>query len=213
MVKHKAFAGTTLGKGDQIALLALLAFSVIVAAGALLSAIQRVVEVIGGHGVWVHLEFAEAPISVPLAENEPPIGMTMDAASLQINNPSAATSAWLVSSAVLGALATVTIIVTLMLLARSALRGPVFSRRNTTLVTIAGTVFMFQVLLLPNVETFGTNQALSELLANTKPNEAMAPVIGTFALGPVLLAALVSGLVAGVFQIGERMQRDTDGLV
>jgi hypothetical protein len=98
--------------------------------------------------------------------------------------------------------------VCLLLLAWSVLQDRVFSRRNTTLVVTAGITGLLGVAAHPFFGNMAANGAFAELSEGTFDN-----IVMTIEPAALLFAAFVAALAATVFTVGERLQRDTEGLV
>lgn len=108
----------------------------------------------------------------------------------------------------LGALTVAGIVVCLVWLAVNVLRGRIFSRTNTVLVsvaTIGGLVAWAGTALL---STMVANGAIARISDREFDNAVMS-----LPLEALLLLAFAAAIVATAFTVGDRMRRDTDGLV
>jgi hypothetical protein len=103
----------------------------------------------------------------------------------------------------------VTVVALLLTLTIGILRGQIFSRRNTAIVTTAGTVTLVGLAGVPFFQNMVANGALARISDYTY-DRGPVQVIDL----PVLLGAAFVAAVAGtVFSVGDRLQRDTEGLV
>lgn len=87
--------------------------------------------------------------------------------------------------------------------------GQAFTRQNTRLITAAAIIILAGTALTAFCNTMGANGAFASL-----GDGAVEPQTGTTTEYWVAMFACVAlGAVAVAFRAGERMQRDTDGLV
>jgi uncharacterized integral membrane protein len=113
-----------------------------------------------------------------------------------------------VAAPVITALITATVSACLIALAISVLRGTIFSRRNTRLVSVAGIVGLVGYAASELCRTMLANGALAWATDRQVDN-----IVFGVAPAPYVLAAFVIALVSTVFVVGERLQRETEGLV
>ncbi len=95
-----------------------------------------------------------------------------------------------------------------MLLARSILSGTVFSRRNTRLVMVAGIVGLLGFAAVRFFDNMLANAAVSAVTENAVDNAVISIEPFTF-----ILAAFIISVIGTTFVIGDRLQRETEGLV
>jgi hypothetical protein len=105
-------------------------------------------------------------------------------------------------------LTVVTIVTCLSYLARSVFTGRLFGRGNTRLVGTAGIVGLVGFAAIPFFGNMGANAAFAQLSDGTFDNVIMS--IEPF---PFILGAFAVALAATVFVVGERLQRDAEGLI
>ena len=118
-------------------------------------------------------------------------------------------SVWaLVIQQIIQAVTVITVVVCLLLVVYSILRGTVFSRRNTGLVTTAGITSLIGFALVPFFGNMGANGAFANISDRTFEN-----VILSVDLLPFIVIAFVAALGGTVFTVGSRLQRETEGLV
>ena len=171
-------------------------------------AVARIVEIVGGGDVRVFAQFAGTPAEAPIGPDGAPVTVELDTAYLIAPDlPIASIVALVIEQIVV--MATVAIVVTcLLLLMRSVLRGKVFSRRNTVLVSIAGITGFAGVVLAPFFGNMGANGAFAWISDRTFDN-----VILSADLTQMFGIAFLASLAVSTFIVGDRLQRDTEGLV
>lgn len=198
----------TLSRGDAGALIAFCIAGVAIAAYITVSSVIRIITLISGTMIPVLVEFVDQPIEAPLGANGENITLELDRASITV--PSLPPVA--IGAGILGQLAQIVTIVVvigcLLLLARSILTGTVFSRRNTRLVMVAGVVGLVGFAAVRFFENMLANAAVSAATDNALNNAVMSIEPFTF-----ILAAFVISVIGTAFVIGDRLQRETEGLV
>jgi hypothetical protein len=198
----------TLSRGDAGALIAFCLAGVAIAAYITVFSIIRIITLVSGTMIPVLVEFVDQPIEAPLGANGENITLELDRASITV--PSLPPVA--IGAGVLGQITQIVTIVVvigcLMLLARGILTGTVFSRRNTWLVMVAGIVGLVGFAAVRFFENMLANAAVSAVTDNALNNAVMSIEPFTF-----ILAAFVISVIGTAFVIGDRLQRETEGLV
>lgn len=199
---------STLSRGDTAALIAFCIAGAGIAAYITVFSLIRILTLISGGTVPVMVEFVDQPVEAPLGAGGADITLELDRAA--INAPSLPAIA--VTTGVIGqVLQVVTIVVVigcLMLLARSILSGTVFSRRNTRLVMVAGLTGLFGYAAVQFFDNMLANAAVASVTDNAMDNAVISVEPFTF-----ILAAFIISVIGTAFVIGDRLQRDTEGLV
>ncbi|MHC9046923.1 hypothetical protein ACYX8G_20240 [Microbacterium saperdae] len=198
----------TLSRGDAGALIGFCIAGVAIAAYITVFSISRIITLLSGTMVPVLVEFVDQPIEAPLGANGENITLELDRASITV--PSLPPVA--IGAGILGQIAQIVTIVVvigcLMLLARSILTGAVFSRRNTRLVMAAGIVGLVGFAAVQFFENMLSNAAVAEVTDNAVDNAVISIEPFTF-----VLAAFIISVIGTAFVIGDRLQRETEGLV
>jgi hypothetical protein len=101
-----------------------------------------------------------------------------------------------------------TVIGCLIAVTISVMRGRVFNRRNTALVTIGGAAALAGLLGVPFFGNMVANDAFRAISDGTFDN-----VILSVQVPPLILVAFISAMASTVFTIGDRLQRETELLV
>ena len=191
--------------GDRFALVMFIVGGALIAAWVTIAAIVRIVELARGVNVPVLIEFVGQNATVPTGESSLPVAIdrgTIIADTLPV---------MAIIPGILGQLAlivtVVVVVVATILLSRRVLSGQVFGRRSTALVVtagITGLVGFAAVRFFDNMLVMATVAAVSPDLSNA---------IITVELFPFMLAAFIIATIATAFSIGDRLQRETEGLV
>lgn len=199
----------TLSRGDTGALLGFCIAGVAIAAYITVFSVIRIVELARGVDVPVLAEFigSKTPVDLPLTSGDT-VAVGLDSATITAPQLPTVAAVPGIMGQVLQIVTIVVVIGCLILLARSTLSGRVFSRRNTTLVATAGITGLFGFSAVRFFDNMLANATVAHVTDNGLDNAVMSIEPFTF-----ILAAFVVALIATVFSIGDRLQRDTEGLV
>jgi hypothetical protein len=192
---------------DASAMYVTVAIGAVGAGGALLAMFQRLGEVLPGRDVpvLVPLEGETAPL--PLGPKGADVVATIEQATVIVPEPAAATQFALVAAPIVIGLALTGGIALLSLFALNIARGRAFSRGNVLIISWAAVVLAAGWLLGWLFTTMGVNGALSAVSDHDYDGTRFA-TDWTMIFGILALGALVAA-----FQIGHRLQRETEGLV
>jgi hypothetical protein len=203
------FTSRTLSRGDTWSFLLFIVAGVAIAAWAVIRSIGNIVAAVGNRDVRVPIEFLDTVAQAPLGPDGAAVpveltGAVVTAPSLPI------ASLWaLFLGEGLFAATVVTVVVLLLVLCVGILRGHIFSRRHTLLVTSVGVIALVGAFGVPFFHNMVANGALAWLSDRTY-DRGLTQQIDL----PVLIAiGFVAGLSSTVFAVGDRLQRDTEGLV
>lgn len=195
-------------RSDAIGLWIFMAAGAAIAVWVTWAAVSRIVEVLPNRDIqvlgWFSGTPAEAPIGVDGADVTVELGQAVVTAS---ELPAASLWALVIQQVVL-VIAVLTVVGALVWLSRNVSRSIVFSRTNTVLVSTAGIVGLVGYFAVPFFGNMAANGAFAVISERTFENVIIT--LDPFAL---VLAAFVVALLSTVFAIGERLQRDTEGLV
>ncbi|MFD1714832.1 hypothetical protein ACFSBZ_10150 [Amnibacterium flavum] len=167
--------------------------------------VLRLVEVIPNRNVPVPVWIDDASATLPLPDGTADIALTSGTAI--VSGMPAITLVSVAGAAIITAAASLAVIGLVLALCLNLARGRYFSTRNTLTVTaISATIAVgwFVSHLFTQMASNGAIAALTDRAyeASTIP----------FDWTPIL-AAIAVGAVAAAFRAGERLQRDTEGLV
>jgi hypothetical protein len=195
-------------RADAVGLWIFMAAGAAIAIWVTWAAAARIIEVLPNRDVTVLAPFAGTPAEAPIGPGGAPVPVELEQAMLTVPElPIAAVWAIVIQQVVL-VVAVVAVVVALIWLSRNVSRGRVFSRTNTVLVATAGLVGLLGYFAVPFFGNMASNGAFAVLSDRTFDNVIMT--LEPFAL---VLSAFVVALLSTVFAIGERLQRDTEGLV
>lgn len=197
-----------LSRGDIGALSLFLVLGAVIAVWTLVQSIIRIVEVIPGRDVPVYADFAGTQAQAPIGPGGALVPVELSSAFITAAElPVASVWALVIEQLVL-IVTVLTVVSCLLLLTWSFMRGRIFSRRNTVLVAIAGSVGLIGFVLAPFFGNMGANGAFARISDYGFDN-----VILTVQPLPLIFIAFVAALAGTVFSVGERLQRETDGLI
>ncbi|GAA1855765.1 hypothetical protein ACFQZV_03660 [Microbacterium koreense] len=198
----------TVSRWDAVgmAFYALLGIALVVATT--VTAVIRIVEVVANDGVRVFAQFAGTPADAPIGPDGTPVEIELDTAWLVAPELPVASVGALVIEQVVIVAAVAVVVFCLLMLMWNTLRGQVFSRGNTTLVATAGIAGFVGVAAAPFFGNMGANGAFAWISDRTFDNVILSA-------SPVQLLGLgfIISLAITVFTVGDRLQRDTKGLV
>lgn len=201
-------APQTPSRADTIGIRAFIVAGVGIVAWAVVGAVLRIVDALTSRDVRVLAEFAGTPAEAPIGPGGAPVTVELDRAYLFTDELPGASLVALVVAEVLFAVTVAAVVACLVLLSASTLRGRVFSRRNTRLVGTAGTVGLLGAAAVPFFRNMSANGAFARISDREFDN-----VVMSVDLMPYVLGAFVVAIIATAFAVGERLQRDTEGLV
>lgn len=197
-----------LSRGDMIA------SSVFFIAGAafivtsIVGAVSTAVGLLGDSAPRVFAQFSETPAEAPIGPDGSSVTVQLDSAYLLPGQLPIASVVALILEQVVIVAAVTTVVTTLLLVMWSILRGRVFGRRNTSLVGTAAVAAVVGVVLAPFFGNMGANGAFAAISQGDFSN-----VILSANLAQLFGITFLGALGTTVFMVGDRMQRDTEGLV
>ena len=202
-----ATSTTTLSRSDRIGMYLTVAICVIAAVVVSWVVIQRIAEVAPGTDIPVLVPFMGETAPLPIGPGGEPIDVEVDQAVVTVSDPAPATFFALIAQPVVVGLTTLGGILLLCLFCINLARGRAFSSSTVRIVFTAAGVLIVGWVLGSLFRTMGVNGTLAAVSDGSY--EAMllefdfAPLFGTLALAAV----------GAAFQIGHKLQRETEGLV
>ena len=197
-----------LSRGDTAGFLFFVVLGVGLAVWAVVHSAIRIVEALPNRDVRL-LAVLDTVAQAPLGPDGAPVPVELGTGVIVAPELPIASLWALVIAEVLLAAVVVTVVVLLLLLTADILRGHIFSRRNTLLVSAAGTVTLVGLAGVPFFQNMVANGALARMSDYTY-DRGLVQIIDL----PVLFgAAFIAALAGTVFTVGDRLQRDTEGLV
>lgn len=195
-------------RSDAVGLWVWLALGAGLIIGTIVQAVIRVGEVLGGGEVRVFAQFAGTMADAPIGPDGAPVAVELDTAYLIAPELPLASIGALVIEQIVVVVTVATVVTCLLLLMRSVLRGQVFSRRNTRLVSIASVAGFAGVGLAPFFGNMGANGAFAWISDRTFNNVILSADV-TLIFG----IAFIASIAVTTFTVGDRLQRETEGLV
>lgn len=208
MIPNPRTAPRTPSRADRIGIWAFMLAGVGIVAWAVVGAALRIAEALTARDVRVLAEFAGTPAEAPIGPDGAAATVELDRAFLFTDELPMASLVALVTAEVVFAVTVAVVVACLLLLSAATLRGQVFSRRNTRLVGTAGVVGLLGSAAVPFFGNMAANGAFARISERTFENVVMA-----VDLMPYVLGAFIVAIISTAFSVGERLQRDTEGLV
>lgn len=200
-------ATTSLSRADRTAMYVTIVFAAVAAAATVFTATTRLAEVIPSRDVPVLVPFADEFADLPIGAGGAPVAVEVREALIVVPEVAGATHFALIAQPVVIGLAILGAITMLALFCFNLARGRAFSRANVRLVFAATGILLAGWVLGGLFTTMSVNGALSAISEYSYDGVLVQTDFGA------MFAILALGAVGAAFQIGERLQRDTEGLV
>ena len=197
-----------MSRADAAAMIVFMLAGAGIALTTLISAVVRISEVLSDQQVALFARFWETVVQVQIDPDVTSLPVDLDTGWFTTATVPAVSVVLLVVQQVVLALGVGSVIACLLLVAWSVLRGRVFGRTNTRLVTAAGIAGLLTLAIVPLLGDMAASAAFDEISAGRLDYVAIS--VDIF---PLILTAFVAALATTVFTMGERLQRDTEGLV
>lgn len=201
-------ASPPLSRGDRAALWLFSATGAAIGIAVAVAATLRIAQFLRGGAIDVAVELIDQRVPAPLGPGGEEVSVGLDRAILRTELPAASTAAGIIAQVVLTA-TFVTVILCLILLSRRLVAGSVFGRISTRLVTTAGMTGLIGAAAVQ----FFDNMVANGAVARVSDGDYAENAILSIAPFPFIVAAFAVALICSVFAIGDRLQRDTEGLV
>lgn len=192
---------------DRVSLGALMGIGVLIGIERAIGLVMRIISITGPgpHHAPITPQNLEAAVQLGSGDAVP---AAMTAGTLTVAELSGPEVGLLLAQEILTFIAVATVIVCLVLLARNTLRGTIFQRKNTVLLTWAGIAAAFGYGISQFLGSMASNEVISRLSVGSPAvyatrGDMMPYFLGFFAFGIVTIA----------YAVGARMQRETEGLV
>lgn len=197
-----------MSRADAAAMIVFMLAGAGIALTTLISAVVRISEVLSDQQVAVFARFWETVVQVQIDPDVTSLPVDLDTGWFTTSTIPAVSVVLLVVQQIVLALGVGSVIACLLLVAWSVLRGRVFGRTTTRLVTAAGIAGLLTLAIVPLLGDMAASAAFDEISAGRLDYVAIS--VDIF---PLILTAFVAALATTVFTMGERLQRDTEGLV
>lgn len=194
-------------RSDRIGLYISIGWVALGAALALVAAVSRLTEVAPGTDIPVLVPLAGESATLPLGPDGAAVAVDVAAATVIVADPGPATLFALWAQPVwIAVMVSAAMVLSALFFARLA-RGRAFSRGAAAIAFMGAGLVAVNWLVDSVLTSVVTNGALSAISANTYQNWTLE-----LSLTPVL-GVLVLAATGAALQIGERLQRETEGLV
>jgi hypothetical protein len=194
-------------RDDRVALYLSVGIAAIGAVATLVTTVARLVEVAPATDIPVRIPLDGEHVELPLGPDGTPVWATVDTATVTVANPAPATLFALWAQPIWLALAVLAGLALASLFFLRVARGEIFTRGAARLPLAAATVVGAGWLGSTVLTNMTTNGALAAVSDGTYES-----VTFTISMVPFFAILLLGGLGAAL-QIGEKLQRDTAGLV
>ncbi|MGN6426369.1 MAG: hypothetical protein ACTHMF_06080 [Leifsonia sp.] len=194
--------------GDRMSIVAFMAAGILLAGWSVAQSVTTIVQAATNRDVRVLADFSGTIGQAPIGQGGAMRDVELVSAWVTAPQLPLASFGALMARELISSAATVAIVGCLVWLAANVLRGRLFSRTNTTLVaavSIGGLVTWAAIALL---NTMVANGAFARISGREFDNPVMS-----IPLMPLLLLAFAASIVVTAFTVGDRMRRDTEGLV
>lgn len=194
-------------RDDRLGLQLSLGAAAVGAVATVVTTVRRLIDVAPGHDIPVTVPLNGESVGLPIGPDGAAVTATVDAATVIVADPAPATLFALWAQPIWTGLAVLAGLAIACVLFLRIARGTVFNGGASRLVYAAAVVVMvgwFGGSMLTNMTTNGALSAISDYTYDS--------TIFSLSLVPSV-AVLVLGALGVALQIGERLQKDTEGLV
>lgn len=198
---------TAVSRSDRYGFVITIVFGIGAAVALLVLLIQRIVSIAPNVDVPVVAPFGNEMASLPIGPNGAEVAVEVDSAIIQVTGMPPITLVSLILTDAIPTITTITIIVLACFIIRHLIAGSVFSKQNIRIVNALIPVAVIGWASGALFRTMGINGAFATLSDRSYNN-----VLAVLQPEPAL-ALLGLGVVVYAFQIGARLQRETEGLV
>ncbi len=204
-----------LSRGDRWSIVAFAMAGLVIAVWIVAQTTGRIIELARGVDVPVAVDFLDTTVDVALTDGSDSVPVRLDGGVLTAPQLTPIATVPGILGQIALAVTVLMVIGCLLLLARSILRGQVFSRRNTVLATLAGATGLLGSAAARFFDNMLANATVSQVTDNRLDTAVLTvePLIW-------VLAAFAIAVIGTAFSVGERLQRDnaslekeTEGLV
>lgn len=198
---------TSLSRSDRIGMYATIVLGAIGAAVTIWVTITRLTEVLPGRDIPVLVPFVGESATLPIGPDGAAMPVEVDQAIVTVADPAAATFFALVAQPIVVGLAILAGILLLCLFCFNLARGRAFAASTVRIVFLGTGVLLVGWVLGSLFETMSVNGALSAV-SDYSYDGVLFQTDFSAAFGVLAL-----GAIGAAFQVGHRLQRETEGLV
>lgn len=194
--------------GDRRALQFFAVMGVGIAAIVTWRAIARIIEVLPNRDVTVTGVFEGTPAMAPIGPGGESVGVDLQRATLTVPSLPGASLGSIVIGQILLAVGVIVIVTCLIGVTRELAAGRIFSTLSTRLVSVASVMGVATYAGVPFFDNMAANGAFARLSDRTFDHAYMAAD-----LTGLVVVGFGAMLASSVFAIGNRIRRDTAGLI
>ncbi|MDU0325884.1 hypothetical protein RWH43_03840 [Microbacterium sp. KSW2-21] len=198
-----------LSRSDAASLWFFVVAGAAIAVWAVVRSIANIIAAAPNQNVRVAVPFLDSSAQAPLGPDGAPVAIELTGGVVTAPSLPPASLWSLFIAEGLFAAVVITVVILLLVLTADILRGRIFSRRNTALVSAAGIVALVGIAGVPFFQNMVANGAIAWLSERTYDRGDVQLVDLPSLIGVAFVAALAST----AFAVGDRLQRDTEGLV
>ncbi len=198
---------TSLSRSDRVGMHLTVAICLIAAAFTVFAVVSRLLEVVGGDDVAVLVPFVGETATLPIGPGGAPVEVAVDQAVVTVSEREPTMIAGLVGETLVTGVAALAGIALLCLFCLELARGRAFSASTVRIVFIGTAVLLLGWVLGSVFRSMATTSAVAVVSDGDH-----LPVLLTTDFAPAF-AVLALAAVGTAFQIGHRLQRETEGLV
>lgn len=194
---------------DRSDLSATITVAVLAAVGTVYIAVMHLLELFAENGITARTRFDGLPAELPIGPDGSAVAGRVHEASITFTDVPTISVISLTAAIIATGLAFLVVIGCILRFCLNLMRGTAFTRENTRLITATGVAILAGATLELIFTTMGLNGAFASLGDGAmQPENAI-----TTNYWVALFAAITLGAVGVAFRAGERLQRDTEGLV
>ena len=194
--------------GDRVAIILFMLAGAAIICWSGIAMVLQLVTVLSGAPLRVPATLFDVAASAPLGPGGSAVDVQLETVILTATDLSIAGTAAAAIEPVLTFLTTTIVVTCLLWLARNTLRGRIFGRGNTVLITVAGMTALVGFAVVPIFGRMVANDTLARI--SEGDFGGFAATVSPF---PFILGAFIFAIVATAYTVGARLQRDAEGLV
>lgn len=200
-------ASTALSRADRVGMYLTVALGIAGAVATIWVTVARLAAVLSGHGIPVLVPFVDETADLPIGPGGARVAVDVDQAIVTVTDPAPATYFALVAGPIVTGLAILAGIVLLCLLCLNLARGRAFAASTVRIVFVGTGVLLGGWVLGSLFQTMGVNGTLAAVSDHQYDGVLFQTDFSA------VFAALALGAIGAAFQVGNRLQRETEGLV
>jgi hypothetical protein len=200
---------TAVNRKDRSDLWATMVTAAAAAVATVTITVIRLLDLFAVDGITATARVDGVPADLPIGPGGSPVAGTLHQISFTAADIDPISAGSYAAAIIVTGLAYLVVIACILRFCLNLARGQAFIRENTKLITITASTILVGTALAAFCNTMGANGAFAALGDGAlEPNNAV-----TAEYWVAMFACVTLGAVAVAFRAGERLQRDTEGLV